>query len=290
MEHKAGFVSIIGEPNVGKSTLLNALLGEKLSIISPKAQTTRHRILGILNSDEYQVVFSDTPGIVKPNYKMQENMMEYVNQALIDADVFIFVVDANHLTERVPIPQKLTETKQPVLLVLNKIDLLSQDEVLIKQEEWKNHFPKAVPILVSAIKSFNVARIMVELIQLLPEHPAYYPKDEMSDRNIRFFVSEIIREKIFLFYHQEIPYSCEVQIDAFQEKEKITVISAIIYVSRESQKGILIGNGGKALKNLGVEARRDIEKFLDTKIYLELLVKVSDDWRNNEDQLKRFGY
>ncbi|PKP23158.1 MAG: GTPase Era [Bacteroidetes bacterium HGW-Bacteroidetes-21] len=291
MEHKAGFANILGAPNVGKSTLMNAMLGQKLSIISPKAQTTRHRILGILNAEEYQIVFSDTPGIInKPSYKMHEAMMEFVNQALVDADVFMFVTEATQNPDEVAIPEKLKTTETPVIHVLNKIDLTGQEEIEAKMEKWKTLLPNAQTIPVSAVKNFNVAKVLMEILNVLPVHPPYYDKDEMSDRSLRFFVSEIIREKILDYYHQEIPYSCEVQIDEFQEKSDITVIKAVIYVARDSQKSIIIGEKGKAIKHLGIEARKDIEIFLDGRIYLELFVKVAENWRENPRQLKRFGY
>jgi len=290
MKHKAGFVNIIGLPNVGKSTFMNAILGEKLSIITPKAQTTRHRILGILNSEDYQIVFSDTPGIIKPKYKMQETMMDYVNQALTDADVLLLVTEINEDALTAHIPEKITTTKRPVIHLINKIDLNEQDFVVSQLEKWTERLPNAIHIPVSAIKNFNISKVLIEILHKLPEHEAYYPKDELSDRNMRFFVSEIIREKILLNYKQEIPYSCEVQIEEYVEKENIVHIRAIIYVNRESQKSILIGKGGLALKRVGTQARIDIEKFIDSKVFLELFVKVSDNWRNNPKQLRSFGY
>ena len=289
--HKAGFVNIIGKPNVGKSTLMNALVGEKLSIITPKAQTTRHRIRGILNTEEYQVVFSDTPGIIVPHYKLHEAMMHVVSEALSDAEVIIFMME---IGDPNPIDEKtlaiLKDTKTPLLLVINKIDLGNQDALVVKVAGWKQLLPNAEIIPVSATKKFNCDYLLKCILSLIPEAPPYFGKDDITDKSQRFFISEIIREKIFLRYHKEIPYSAEVVIEEFKEEEKLTRIRAIIFVIRKSQMGILIGNGGKALKIVGTEARADIEEFLGKKVFLEMVVKVEKDWRESDSKLKKFGY
>lgn len=288
---KAGFVSIIGLPNVGKSTLLNALMGTKLSIVTPKAQTTRHRLRAIMSTDEYQIVFSDTPGIIeKPGYKLHEAMNEYIQQALSDADIFVLVNEACMDPGKAYFPEKLSTTKKPVLNVLNKIDLMTQEEVMAKLEAWKTVLPGAVHIPVSALKDFNVKSVLSEIVTGLPEHQAYFPDDELSDRNLRFFVSEIIRECLFIQFKQEVPYCCEVQVDEFTEKENVTVIQTTVYVGRDSQKSIIIGEGGKAIKRLGITSRKQIEEFMGTKVYLEINVKVSENWRSDPTQMKRFGY
>lgn len=289
--HRSGFVNIIGNPNVGKSTLMNALLGEKLSIITSKAQTTRHRIMGILNGDDYQLVLSDTPGIMDPAYKMQESMMGFVNLALTDADLFLVVTEPGEKAFNVPgVVDKVKKSGVPVMVLINKIDLFDQDTVQARFEEMEKEFEGAFVIGISALKNFNVNGLLSKLIEALPEGPAYFPKDQASDKTLRFFMSEIIREKIFLHYKQEIPYSVEVEIESFKEEEDLVRVSAIIYVARDSQKGIVIGHKGSALKRVGTEARKDMERFLDKKVFLETHVKVNKDWRNKNDQLRRFGY
>lgn len=289
--HKAGFASIIGLPNVGKSTLLNALMGTKLSIVTPKAQTTRHRIRTILSGEGYQVVISDTPGIIqKPGYKLHDAMNEYVNQALSDADIFILVTEAGMDPKKSFFPEKLKTTKQPVIHVLNKIDRMEQVDVVALLKTWEDVLPSAVHLPVSAVNHFNIDRVRDEIISRLPEHDPYFPDDELSDRNLRFFASEIIRENIFLQYQQEVPYHCEVQVEEFTEKENIYVIKAIIFVGRDTQKSILIGQGGKAIKKLGTESRKRLEDFLGIKVFLDISVKVAEDWRSNSSQIKRFGY
>lgn len=291
MEHKAGFVNILGNPNVGKSTLMNALVGEKLSIISPKVQTTRHRILGIVNGDDYQVVYSDTPGILKPSYRLHETMLRTVKTALTDADVLIYMTELHDEAEiNSEILNKLQKTKVPLLLLVNKVDLAKPGETEARIISLQATFPSAEIYAISALHRFNVESVSGRVLELIPVCPPYFPKDELTDRSERFFASEIIREKIFLNYKQEIPYSCEVVVDAFREEEKIIRIAATIYVMRDSQKGILIGNKGSALKKTGTQARLDIEKFFGKKVFLELFVKESHDWRNADKKLKEFGY
>jgi len=291
MTHKAGFVNIIGRPNVGKSTLMNAMVGEKLSIITSKAQTTRHRIQGILNTPDYQIIFSDTPGILDPNYKLQEAMLKAARSALVDADVLIYLTEVGENPDlENPFLQKVANAKVPVLLVINKIDLSNQEEVESHLEAWNQALPKAEIIPISALRNFNVDFIFNRILEHLPESPPYYPKDALTDKSERFFVGEMIREKILLYYKQEIPYAVEIEIESFKEDLKLIRISAIIYVERESQKGILIGNEGKALKKVGRESRLDMESFFNKKIFLELRVKVKKDWRNNERLVKKFGY
>lgn len=291
MAHKAGFVNIIGRPNVGKSTLMNAMVGEKLSIITSKAQTTRHRIKGILNTPAYQIIFSDTPGILDPNYKLQEAMLKAARSALVDADVLIYLTEVGENPDlENPFIQKVANAKVPVLLVINKIDLSNQEEVESHLEAWNQALPKAEIIPISALRNFNVDFIFNRILEHLPESPPYYPKDALTDKSERFFVGEMIREKILLYYKQEIPYAVEIEIESFKEDLKLIRISAIIYVERESQKGILIGNEGKALKKVGRESRLDMESFFNKKIFLELRVKVKKDWRNNERLVKKFGY
>lgn len=290
MSHKAGFVSIVGKPNAGKSTLMNALVGEKMSIITPKAQTTRHRILGIVNEDDYQIVFSDTPGVIKPHYALQESMMGMVNDSLVDADIILFVTDINEKHDESDVIEKLKKTESPVAVVINKIDKSNQELVFAKIEYWKNTLnPKAI-FAVSALKEYNVQGVMEFITENLPEHPAYYDKDTLTDRNERFFVSEMIREKIFKIYEKEIPYSTEVIITSFKEEAKINRISAEIIVERDSQKNILIGKAGEMLKKVGTYARKDMEEFLQKKVFLEIFVKVIPDWRSKKNYLKRFGY
>lgn len=291
MAHKAGFVNIIGKPNVGKSTLMNAMVGEKLSIITSKAQTTRHRIHGILNSPDYQIVFSDTPGILDPSYKLQEAMVKAARSALVDADVLIYLTEIGEKPDAEnPFIQKVAKSKVPVLLVINKIDLSDQKKVEHCMEQWSQILPSAELIPISALKKFNVELIFQRILQHLPESPPFYSKDAMTDKSERFFVGEMIREKILLFYKQEIPYAVEIEVESFKEDPKIIRISAVIYVERESQKGILIGNQGKALKKVGREARLDMETFFGKKVFIELRVKVKKDWRNNERLIKKFGY
>ncbi|KAF0131285.1 MAG: GTP-binding protein Era [Bacteroidetes bacterium] len=291
MTHKSGYVNIIGNPNVGKSTLMNVLVGEKLSIITSKAQTTRHRILGIVNHDEYQIIFSDTPGIIhNPAYKMHEVMNSHIRTAMIDADLILYVVD---VTERVSHEEnisKLRETSLPLFVVLNKIDLSNQEDVMAMIVNWKEMLPLAQVFPIAAAHNFNTEGLLDRILEILPESPPYFPKDELTDKSMRFFVSEIIREKILLHYKQEIPYSVEVSVDAYEESEKLIKIQAHIYASRESQKAILIGKQGSAIKRVGTEARLDMEAFIGKKVFLELSVKVVKDWRDNENLLKRFGY
>ncbi|HWB64677.1 MAG TPA: GTPase Era [Chitinophagales bacterium] len=290
--HKAGFVNIIGLPNVGKSTLLNALTGERLAIISPKAQTTRHRILGILNNEDYQIVFSDTPGFInQPSYKLQSTMNSFVKEAFEDADVLLFVTDNKHKAEdQQHIIDLAKKSGKPVLIILNKIDLYGKKELDELTAYWAAQFEGAEVVPLSAASGINAKKVIRKIVALMPESPAYYSKDEMTDRNMRFFVAEIVREKIFHQYDAEIPYSCQVVVDTYKESDDIDRIKCLIFVERESQKGILIGEGGKALKRLGTEARLDIEKFTGKRAYLELLVKVKDNWRNDDDILKKFGY
>ena len=290
-EHKAGYVNIVGKPNVGKSTLMNAMVGEKLSIITSRAQTTRHRIHGILNTPEYQIIFSDTPGILDPRYKLQEAMLKSARSALVDADVLIYLTEAGDA----PDPengfiQKVAKAKVPVLLVINKIDLSNQEEVVLCMEKWDKVLPAAEKIPISALRNFNVETILNRILFHLPVSPPYFAKDALTDKSERFFTGEMIREKILLYYKQEIPYAVEVEIESFKEDDKLIRINAMIYVERESQKGILIGNEGKALKKVGRESRLDMETFFQKKVFLELRVKVKKDWRNNERFIKNFGY
>ncbi|MBI5539152.1 MAG: GTPase Era [Bacteroidia bacterium] len=288
--HKAGFVNIIGKPNAGKSTLMNALVGEKLSIVTPKAQTTRHRIISILNGEDYQIVFSDTPGIIDPGYKMQECMMTFVEEAFKDADVLIYLVDASERPEKEHLPVDLFTTKIPIILVINKIDQSTQEKIEENLIKWKAILPNADQLVISALRGFNIESLKTLIVNLLPESPPYYDKDTLTDRSQRFFVSEIIREKALLIYHKEIPYCIEIDIDEFKEEENIFRISALIYVVRDSQKVIVIGEGGKAIKRLGTDARKDIEEFLGKKVFLQLFVKVQKNWRDNVLLLKKFGY
>jgi len=289
--HKAGFVNIIGAPNVGKSTLMNVLVGERLSIITSKAQTTRHRILGIVNDDDYQIIFSDTPGIIDPAYKMHEGMMNFVNSAISDADVLLAMVEVQEKEFKDEnILERLQKTTTPVILLINKIDEVEQDLLEEKVNYWSELVPNAKVFPISALHNFNVDQVIMEIKAALPESPPFYDKDTLTDKPEKFFVSEIIREKILMNYKKEIPYSCEVEVEEFKEDEKIIRIRAIIMVIRDSQKGIIIGHQGKPLKRVGTQARLDMEKFFDKKVFLELYVKVNKDWRNNETQLKRFGY
>lgn len=289
--HKSGFVNIIGNPNVGKSTLMNALVGENLSIITSKSQTTRHRIMGIVSGNDFQIVYSDTPGIIKPKYRLQSSMMKFVNTAIGDADVIIYVTDVIEKNDKnIEYIERLNKIDIPVILVINKIDLTIQPVLEILVEQWKTLLPKALIYPVSALEKFNLENIFSKILELIPEAPAYYEKDSLTDKNLRFFASEIIREKILLCYQKEIPYCVEVDIEKFDEDKALYGIEAVIYVARESQKGIIIGHGGKALKRVGTEARKEMEAFFDRKVFLKLFVKVDPDWRDNEQQLKRFGY
>lgn len=289
--HKAGFVNIIGNPNVGKSTLMNALVGERLSIITKKAQTTRHRILGIVNTDDYQIVFSDTPGILKPAYELQESMMTFVKSAFEDADILIYLVEIGERElKNEAFFNRINHSKIPVLLVLNKIDKTDQEFVFKQIAYWQEKVPHAEIHAISALENFNIESILERIIELLPESPPYYPKDQITDKSERFFVNETIREKILMHYKKEIPYSVEVDTEEFINTEKIIRIRSIIMVERETQKGILIGHKGNALKRVGTEARKDLEKFFKKKIFLEMYVKVNKNWRSNDKQLKRFGY
>lgn len=289
--HKSGFVNILGNPNVGKSTLMNAMLGQKLSIVSPKVQTTRHRIMGILNGEDYQIVYSDTPGIIKPGYKLHEQMMKYITGALTDADIILYITDVQEKVDpEGEIIQKIKKVKVPVIIVINKIDLTTQPALETLTSTWKEWFPGSDVIPVSAIYGFNLDQLLKTILNLLPEGPPYFPKDQITDKMERFFAAEIIREKIFLNYRQEIPYSVEVEIESFTDLENLSKIRAVIHVARESQKGIIIGHQGKMLKKIGTEARKEMEEFFGRKIYLELYVKVTENWRDNPAILKRFGY
>ena len=290
MSHKAGFVNIIGNPNVGKSTLMNALVGEKLAITTAKAQTTRHRLMGIVNGEDFQIVYSDTPGIVDPHYKLHEYMMNFIETALVDADIFLLVTEMNDRPMNDEILEKITKSDLPVIVVINKIDLADQEKAVGLMNEWQKKIPQATVIPVSALKSFNLESVLNTITDNLPENPPYFPKDELTDKTQRFFVSEIIREKVLLLYKKEIPYSTEIAIEAFKEEEKIIRIMAFIFVARETQKAIIIGHQGNAIKRLGTDARKDIEEFVGKQVYLELSVKVVKDWRDKDTQLKRFGY
>jgi len=291
MAHKSGFVNIIGNPNVGKSTIMNALVGEKISIITSKMQTTRHRIKGIVSGDDFQIVYSDTPGILKPNYKLQENMMRFVDTALIDADVILYVTDVyEKFDKNMEYLERVKKSNVPTILLINKIDLSEQQKVIDLANTWKEVLPNAFILPISATEGFNIAPIFDMILANLPESPAYFPKDELTDRNERFFVQEIIREKILLFYQKEVPYSVEIGIESFVDEEKLLRIAAVIHVNRETQKGIIIGHQGKAIKKVGTEARKDIEEFFGKKVFLELFVKVSKDWREEEKSLRGFGY
>lgn len=291
-EHKAGFVNIVGNPNVGKSTLMNDLVGERMSIITAKAQTTRHRIMGIVNTPEYQIVFSDTPGVLSPKYKLQESMLSFSEEALTDADILLYVTDVvEDPTKNADFLQKVARETVPVLLVINKIDLLKgQDDLEAIINKWKDLLPNAEVFPTSAKEHFNVSNLMNRIIELLPVHAPFFGKDALTDKPSRFFVTEIIREKILLNYDKEVPYSAEVIVEKFEEKENVIHIMAVIYVERDSQKGILIGKGGTMIKKVSIEARKDIEAFFEEKVYLELFVKVEPNWRNRENKLRAFGY
>lgn len=289
--HKAGFVNIVGNPNVGKSTLMNLLVGERISIATFKAQTTRHRIMGILNTDDMQIVFSDTPGILKPNYKLQESMLNFSESALTDADVLLYVTDTiEKPNKNSEFMEKVLKLDIPVLLLINKIDLTNQENLIKLVDEWHEMLPKAEIIPISAKAKFNVDAVMKRIKSLLPDSPPYFGKDQWTDKPARFFVTEIIREKILLYYDKEIPYSVEVVVEKFKEEAKSIHINAVIYVERESQKGIIIGHQGKALKKVSTEARKTLEHFFQKSIYLETFVKVDKDWRNSDKELKNFGY
>lgn len=290
-EHRAGFVNIIGNPNVGKSTLMNALVGEKLSIVTAKAQTTRHRIMGIVNGENYQIVYSDTPGILKPNYRLQENMMDFVDDAIGDADIILYVTDIVEKADKnVEYIEKLQKLECPVIIVINKIDISDQQKVVKTMSEWQERLPKALIIPVSAKEKFNLDSVLNAVISRLPVSPAWFDKDAFTDKNLRFFASEIIREQILENYSEEIPYSCQVEIESFKEGEDRYDISAVIYVMRDSQKGILIGKGGAALKRTGTKARIEMEDFFQKKVFLSMFVKVDEGWRENKRELRKFGY
>ena len=289
--HKAGFVNIIGNPNVGKSTLMNAFIGEKLSIITSKAQTTRHRILGIVNGDNFQVILSDTPGIIKPAYQLQESMMDFVKSAFDDADVLVYMVEIGEKELKdEAFFNKITITKIPVLLLMNKIDNSNQEQLEEQADLWQKKVPNAEFYPISALNGFNVKNVFDRIVELLPESPPFYPKDQLTDKPERFFVNEAIREKILMHYKKEIPYAVEVDTEEFFEEDHIIRMRSIIMVERETQKGIIIGHKGAALKRVGTEARKDLEKFFGKKVHLELYVKVNKNWRSNQNQLKRFGY
>lgn len=290
MNHRAGFVNIIGNPNVGKSTLMNALVGEKLSIITSKAQTTRHRILGIVNGEDYQIIYSDLPGLLTPSYKLQEKMMGFIEIALKDADIFLYMVEAGEKKYNEKAVEQFRKSKVPVIVIINKIDLSNQETVVKQMEYWQNIFPESEIVPASALNNFNTEKILDLILQHLPESPEYYPKGELTDKTVRFFISEIIREKVLLNFKQEIPYSVEIVVEAYKEAEEIIHIAATIFVMRETQKMIILGKGGQAIRRLGMESRKDIEAFVDKKVFLDLTVKVNKDWRDNDRQLKRFGY
>ncbi len=291
MAHKSGFVNIVGNPNVGKSTIMNALVGERLSIITKKMQTTRHRIKGIVSGDDFQIVYSDTPGILKPNYKLQESMMKFVNTALIDADVILYVTDVVEQPDKnAEYLEKIRKSNAPVIVLINKIDLSTQGDVMKLYEYWKDLLPAADIYAISATEKFNIGPIFDRILELLPEAPPYFPKDELTDRNDRFFVSEIIREKILLYYQKEVPYSVEVEVEEFKEEDKLLRLRCVINVARDSQKGIIIGHQGAALKKVGTQARKDMEEFFQKKVFMELYVKVAKDWRDKDRMLGNFGY
>jgi GTP-binding protein Era len=290
--HRAGFVNIVGNPNVGKSTLSNRLVGERLSIITSKAQTTRHRIMGIVNGEDYQIVFSDTPGVLKPKFRLQQSMLEYSTGALVDADVLLYVTDVvESPTKNQDFLDRVAKEKIPILLIINKIDLLKgNDDLMAIIDKWKQILPNAEVFPTSALENFNVDSIMNRIIELLPESPPYFGKDALTDRSSRFFVTEIVREKILMTYDKEVPYATQVIVEKFDESDNAIHIMAVIYVERDSQKGIIIGHQGKMLKRVGTLARKDIETFFDKRVFLELYVKVEKDWRNQENKLRAFGY
>ncbi|MDL2297136.1 GTPase Era [Bacteroidales bacterium OttesenSCG-928-B11] len=288
--HKAGFVNIIGNPNVGKSTLMNALVGENLSIITAKAQTTRHRIKGIVNGEDFQIVYSDLPGILSPAYKMQEMMMRFVDESLKDADVILYLVEPGETKYNTDIIERLSKVTIPILLVLNKVDKSTEEQTALTKAHWSALLPNAEIVLISALQRVNLNELLLKIIDNLPPSPPYFPKDELTDRPVRFFVSEIIREKVLLLYKKELPYSVEVVVESFKEEENIIRIGAMLYVERDSQKGIILGHKGSAIKKLGTESRLAIEEFLEKHVYLDLSVKVLKDWRANELYMKKFGY
>ncbi|MDR0972059.1 MAG: GTPase Era [Bacteroidales bacterium] len=288
--HKAGFVNIIGNPNVGKSTLMNALLGEKLSITTSKSQTTRHRIMGIFSGEDFQIVYSDTPGIVNPHYKLHQSMMNFVSSALEDADIFLLVTEVGETLKNYETLEKVISSNVPVILVINKIDISNQDFVKSKIDYWQKEIPRSIIIPTSATQGFNLDVLFNKILELLPENPPYFSKDEITDKSMRFFASEIIREKLLINYKKEVPYSSEVVIEDYKEERNIDKIFAVIYVERESQKAIIIGHQGEALKRLGTQSRIDIERFTSKKCYLDLRIKVKNNWRNDTQTLKQFGY
>jgi GTP-binding protein Era len=291
MAHKSGFVNIVGSPNVGKSTLMNKLMGEKLSIVTSKAQTTRHRIHGILNHDDYQIVFSDTPGVVNAAYQLHEAMMSYVNTALKDADVLLFITDVfEKTTNHSDTLEQIKKLNTPTICLVNKIDLKPQEDVADVLKHWQNELPNAQVLPISALHGFHTDIILDKIVEMIPDGPAYFDKDAISDRPMRFFISEIIREKIFLNLKKEVPYACQVEVTDYIEEDDIIKIRAVIIVERDSQKGIMIGAKGRQLKYIGMDARKDIEKFVDKKVFLETFVKVDKDWRQNENKLKKYGY
>jgi GTP-binding protein Era len=291
MAHKAGFVNIIGNPNVGKSTVMNVLVGERLSVITKKMQTTRHRIKGIVNGDDFQVVYSDTPGILKPGYKLQEMMMKFVDSAIIDADIILYVTDVVEKPGKNPLYiERIRSSGIPVILLINKIDISNQEDVNKLYNFWIGALPDADILAVSAKENFNIGPVFDKILKLLPENPPFFEKDALTDKNQRFFIQEIIREKILLNYRKEVPYSVEVSVEEFKENDLLINVRALIYVARESQKGIIIGKGGSMLKKVGIEARQDAEEFFGKKIFLELFVKVAKDWRDKDRDLKNFGY
>lgn len=289
--HKAGFVNIVGNPNVGKSTLMNNLVGERISIITSKAQTTRHRIMGIVNGEDFQIVYSDTPGVLTPNYKLQESMLNFSQSALVDADILLYVTDTvETMDKHQHFISKVSALTIPVLVIINKIDLSTQEALERQVDTMKLLLPKAEIFPLSALRKFNIQNLLKRVLELLPESPPYFDKEALTDKPARFFVTEIIREKIFLYYQKEIPYATEVVVEAYEDGRDLVKISAVIFVERETQKGIIIGHGGKALKKTGTEARHDIEDFLQKKVFLQLFVKVEKDWRNKDTKLKMFGY
>lgn len=291
MAHKSGFVNIVGNPNVGKSTLMNSLVGERLSIITSKAQTTRHRIMGIVNGEDFQIVYSDTPGVLKPNYKLQESMLKFSTGALSDADVILYVTDTvEKMDKNRDFIEKVKKQSAPVLLIINKIDISNPEALDALVEKWREELPVAEIFPVSALVKFNMQSVIDRIVALLPEGEPYFPKDTLTDKSMRFFASEIIREKILLHYQKEIPYSVEVVIENYEEGKKLDKISAVINVARESQKGIIIGHKGSMLKRIGTEARKELEEFLGKKVFLEIFVKVNEDWRDNEKSLRQYGY
>ena len=291
MQHRSGFVNIIGNPNVGKSTIMNALVGERLSIITSKMQTTRHRIKGIVNGEDFQIVYSDTPGILKPNYKLQETMMRFVDTALIDADIILYVTDVvEDPAKNSDYIEKIKKSNVPVIVLRNKIDLSNQEAVIKLYEYWTNIFPGSTIFSISATEKFNLKPVFDRIVELLPENPPFFPKDELTDRSERFFMQEIIREKILLNYQKEIPYSTEVEVEEFKEENDLIRIRAIIFVERDSQKGIIIGKAGAMLKKVGTMARQEAEEFFNKKIFLELYVKIAKEWREKDSSLRKFGY